>query len=61
MEYRSCKNIGCPFCGCMGDNTCKLPNVAESAPWLVSEYGESLRCQYGKAFVMDFKMKLGRE
>lgn len=33
-----CKNEQCPFHGCMGDNTCKIFNVKNSAPHLIVQF-----------------------
>lgn len=55
-KYPSCKEKGCPFCGCMGDHTCKLYNVIDSAPYLIRDYAESIDyCSRPKAFFKYFE------
>jgi len=55
-KYPECKIKTCPFCGCMSDNTCKIENVAESAPWLISDHADRIDyCSRPK----DFKEKIG--
>lgn len=39
-KFPACEIVTCPFCGCMSDNTCRIENVAESAPWLVLDYAD---------------------
>lgn len=52
--YPPCKKKGCPFCGCMGDNTCKLHNVMESAPHLIIDYAEEINyCDRPKIFLKE--------
>ena len=41
-KFPPCEIKTCPFCGCMMDNTCKIENVIESAPWLISEHVERI-------------------
>lgn len=50
-KYPACENKGCPFCGCMMDNTCKIYNVMENAPWLILEHADKIDyCDRPKAF-----------
>lgn len=43
-KYPICTTKSCPFCGCMSDNTCRIENTAENAPWLVLDH--STRIDY---------------
>jgi hypothetical protein len=36
--FPGCEKGQCPFRGCMGDNTCKIFNVKNSAPHLIEEF-----------------------
>lgn len=50
-KYPPCQIKTCPFCGCMSDNTCKIENVAECAPWLVLEHSNGIDyCDRPKVF-----------
>lgn len=51
QKYPQCKIKSCPFCGCMSDNTCKIHNVVESAPWLILEHADGIDyCDRPKVF-----------
>ncbi len=57
-EYPPCEVKTCPFCGCMSDNTCKIENVAESAPWLIAEHAERIDyCDRAKIFMKRLRGK----
>lgn len=59
-KYPPCKIKICPFCGCMSDNTCKIENVAESAPWLILEHADRIDyCGRPKVFMDKLNMDGG--
>jgi len=50
-RYPLCEIKTCLFCGCMMDNTCKVENVVENAPWLIIEFADSIKyCDRPKIF-----------
>lgn len=56
--YPPCERGGCPFCGCMGDYTCKLYNVKEAAPHLIREHATRVNyCSRPKAFLKELACK----
>jgi len=57
-KYPPCEIITCPFCGCMSDNTCRIENVVECAPWLISEHAERIDyCDRPKVFMGGLQTK----
>ncbi len=58
QKYPPCEIKSCPFCGCMSDNTCKIENVEESAPWLISEHADRIDyCARPKSYNERLKRK----
>lgn len=43
LKYPECNNVQCPFCGCMGDNTCKLFNIAQHSITYIEKYPDVLK------------------
>jgi hypothetical protein len=59
-KFPPCEIKQCPFCGCMMDNTCKIENVVEEAPWLISEHAERIDyCERPKVFMGRLQTKEG--
>lgn len=55
-KYPECKVKTCPFCGCMSDDTCRIHNVAKSAPWLILEHADKIDyCYRPKVFMSKLK------
>lgn len=58
-KYPVCQIKTCPFCGCMSDNTCKIENVAESAPYLILEFEDIIQyCNRPKVFAKSIKTEI---
>lgn len=56
--YPACSVVSCPFCGCMGDNTCKLYNIAQHSIQYIREYPNVLDyCKEPLKYISETSMK----